>query len=121
VNTDVRVYSAVEEDHQRGRGGGLFFSEWNSPSDNRCYEINANPHSNWDEDDDEEGCQSYIRKEFPINCRIILIIQGGDMMTKGKDAKKDPKKKPAPSSATSQGNTITMLNQQPSKKKKEYK
>jgi hypothetical protein len=43
------------------------------------------------------------------------------MMTKGKDAKKDPKKKPAPSSATSQGNTITMLNQQPSKKKKEYK
>jgi hypothetical protein len=42
-------------------------------------------------------------------------------MTKGKDAKKDAKKKPVPSSATSQGGVINMLNQQPSKKKKEYK
>jgi hypothetical protein len=42
-------------------------------------------------------------------------------MTKGKDAKKDAKKKPVLSSAASQGSTINMLNQQPSKKKKEYK
>jgi hypothetical protein len=37
-------------------------------------------------------------------------------MTKGKDAKKDAKKKPA--SATAQGGIINI---QPSKKKKEYK
>jgi hypothetical protein len=46
---------------------------------------------------------------------------GGDMMTKGKDAKKEPKKQPVPSSVTSQGSTIKMLNQKPSKKKNEYK
>jgi hypothetical protein len=46
---------------------------------------------------------------------------GGYTMTKGKDAKKDTKKKPVTASATSQGGTINMLNQQPSKKKKEYK
>ncbi|SED15118.1 hypothetical protein [Paenibacillus sp. GP183] len=42
-------------------------------------------------------------------------------MTKGKDAKKEAKKKTVPSSVTSQGSTINMLNQKPSKKKKEYK
>jgi hypothetical protein len=47
---------------------------------------------------------------------------GGDTMTKGKNAKKEAKKKPkaALSGAASQGSTINMLNQQPSKKKKEY-
>jgi hypothetical protein len=44
---------------------------------------------------------------------------GGDTMTKGKNAKKEAKKKPkvGPSGATSQAGTINMLNQQPSKKK----
>jgi hypothetical protein len=40
-------------------------------------------------------------------------------MAKGKDAKKDAKKKPA--SATSQGGVINMLIPQSTKKKKEYK
>jgi hypothetical protein len=51
----------------------------------------------------------------------LFGLKGGDTMTKGKDAKKDAKKKPVLSSAASQGSSINMLNQQPSKKKKEYK
>jgi hypothetical protein len=43
---------------------------------------------------------------------------GGDSMSKGKDTKKDVKKKPA--SATVQASAVSGLSQQSTKKKKEY-